>query len=124
MAEQTTPPSALPGLEDPAVGHGPAGRVEDAVAASVDAANLPALDRGAGALAVGLARAVDVGLARRDPFAVAQAAGPLREQLMRLRLDPTSRQESADGFAAWLDSLDDDDTAQGRDPAIPHAEDA
>lgn len=112
----------LPGLDD--VGKGPAGRVQAAVQESIAAANLAALDRGAGALAVELARAVDVGSRRRDPFAVAQAAGPLREQLIRLKLDPAARQDSAHDFAAWLDSLDTPpaDDARGA-PALSHPED-
>lgn len=123
MADKRTDyPSALPGLEDPKIGHGHAGRVQEAVQASIDAANLPPLDRGAGALAVELARAVDVGSRRNDPFAVAQAAGPLREQLVRLKLDPASRQDSADDFARWLDSLDSDPTDDGA-AALAHPQD-
>lgn len=112
-------PDALPGLEDASVGHGNAGRVQAAVERSIDAAQLAALDQGAGALAVELARAVDCGSRRNDPFAVAQAAGPLREQLIRLKLDPASRQDSADDFARWLDGLDNDQdsTAQVAHPA-------
>lgn len=118
----SAPPETLPGL-DQDTGKGPAGRVQAAVEESVLAARLGPLDRGAGALAVELARAVDNGSRRRDPFAVAQAAGPLREQLIRLKLDPAARQDSAHDFAAWLDSLEDDD-ATDRDPAQPHAPDA
>jgi hypothetical protein len=121
MAEHTanTPPAALPGLEDPTIGKGRSGRVEAAVRESVEAAKLPALDRGAAALAVELARAVDLGSIRHDPYAVAQAAGPLREQLMRLRLDPAARQDATHDFDAWLESLDDDPATP-----VPHPPDA
>lgn len=117
MAEHTPPPAALPGLEGPAVGRGRSGRVEAAVRESIEAADLPALDRGAGALAIELARSIDLGSIRHDPYAVAQAAGPLREQLIRLKLDPAARQDSAHDFAAWLDSLDTD--GAGGDVSAP-----
>lgn len=123
MSDHHPPAPPLPGLED--TGQGPAGRVQAAVTESVAAANLGPLDRGAGALAIELARAVDTGSRRRDPFAVAQAAGPLRDQLIRLKLDPAARQDSAHDFAAWLDSLDTPpaDHPDDRDPAVSHRED-
>lgn len=91
----------------PETGLGKPRRVEQAVAASVAAATLDAKDAGAAALAVELARAVDVASMRNDPYGIAQAATPLREQLIRLKLDPASRGDTANDFAAWLDGLDD-----------------
>lgn len=92
-------------------------RVERATEEALEAASLSPLDKAAGAVARELARAVDVASGRRDPYGVATAARELREQLIRLRLDPMSREGAADGFAAWLDSLEgDDDTA----PAVSH----
>lgn len=73
------------------------GRVEEAVARSVAAAALAAVDEGAGALAIEAARAVDLASHRRDPYGVAAAARELREQLARVLLDPASRQGGPSG---------------------------
>lgn len=89
----------------------PVGRVEQLVARAIDAAVEadvldPALDQGAAALAVSLARAVDLGA--RDPYAVAAAGRELSALLARLRLDPESRdpERGAGGVAGeaarWL----------------------
>lgn len=69
----------------------PVRHVERAVAASVEAAQLDDRDKGLAALAVETARAVDVASRRLDPYGVAAAARELRETLIRLRLDPVSR---------------------------------
>lgn len=70
----------------------PAGRVETATLAAVDAAQLDARDAAAAALAVELARAVDLAALGRSPtYAVSTAARELRECLTRLQLDPASR---------------------------------
>jgi hypothetical protein len=90
--------------------NGPARMVEAAVRrslkAAADAGLLGEVDAAAGALAAGCARAVDVGLTRNDPYAVAAAARELRETLVRLKLDPTSR-DGGDGdeFGALLREL-------------------
>ena len=102
----------LPGLT---VDPGPLGTVGQAVQRSVAAAALDDRDEGAGALAVSLARAVDAGHRRGDPYAVATAGRELREQLQRLRLDPVSRLgNDAGGVTAFLASL-------GPAPAEPEA---
>lgn len=80
-------------------------RVEQAVADSIEAANLDDRDKGAAALARELARAVDVASGRNDPYGVAQAANPLREQLARLNLDPASREDNTPNGGSWLDAL-------------------
>lgn len=104
------PPEELPGM-GPETGRGPRRRVERAVEESLGAAKLTAIDRAAGALAQELARAVDVASVRNDPYGVSAAGRELREQLIRLRLDPVSRGETEDAFGKWLDSLDDDEPA-------------
>jgi hypothetical protein len=83
----------------------PIGSVEAAVRRSVEAAGLPASDEGAGALATACAKAVDVGNRRLDPYAVAAAARELREQLIRLRLDPASRDDGSGGDVEWFRRL-------------------
>lgn len=108
--------------------YGKARRVERAVRQSVDAA-LAAdkldreLDAGAAALAVELARAVDVAAGRKDPYGVEAAGRGLRDQLMRLRLDPESRKADTNGAASWLDALGPDAPEPSytplRDPAQP-----
>ena len=107
--------------------YGKARRVERAVRQSVDAAQLDKLDAGAAALAVELARAVDVASGRKDPYGVEAAGRGLREQLVRLRLDPEARhQESGnDGISSWLDQLGPDAPGGVDGPATvpdtPHA---
>lgn len=83
------------------------GRVERATLESVRAAGLESTDAAAAALAVELARAVDVAATGRSPaYAVSTAARELRECLIRLRLDPTSRGASAaDPVSEFLASL-------------------
>lgn len=84
------------------------GRCELAVSRSLAIARVEGkvdqLDDGACALAVELARAVDIANRRTDPFAAAAAGRELREQLGRLRLDPGSRGEARtdDPFDRWL----------------------
>lgn len=80
--------------------HRRVGRVEQLVAGAVTAAELDPRDLGAAALAVELARAVDVASTKRDPYGVAAAARELRECLSRLRLDPTARGDGLAGQAA------------------------
>lgn len=109
---QLEPAAELPGM-GPDTGRGPARKVEQAVIDATAAAELSPKDAAAAALAVALGRAVDVALVRNDPYGVAQAANPLREQLIRLKLDPASRGDSANDFARWLDELDDDEPARG-----------
>lgn len=108
------PPPELPGL-GPDVGLGKPRRVERAVRASTEAAQLDTRDAAAAALAAELGRAVDVASMRNDPYGVAAAARELREQLTRLRLDPAARGDNAHDFAAWLDQLDDDAATPLRD---------
>jgi len=85
---------------------GPAFMVEAAVRrslrAAADAQLVGELDAAAGALAAGCARAIDFGLKRRDPYAVAAAARELRETLIRLKLDPTSRMADGDSDLTTL----------------------
>ena len=80
--------------------NGPASMVEQAVRrslkAAADAKLVGELDAAVGALAAGCARAVDHGLKRHDPYAVAAAARELRETLVRLKLDPLSRDTGDD----------------------------
>lgn len=93
----------LPGLEVP---ESSAGRVERTVRAALTAAALDTRDHGAGELAAGLARAVDLALNRRDPYAVAQAGRELRETLTRLRMDPVAREgNDAGALQTFLDGL-------------------
>lgn len=108
------PAPELPGM-GPDTGKGKARRVERAVVDATCAAGLKPVDAAIAALAVELGRAVDVASVRNDPYGVATAARELRETLIRLKLDPASREGTADGFASWLDSLDDDDA-----PAVSH----
>jgi hypothetical protein len=95
------------------------GRVERAVDEAVRKARgertIDALDSGMVSLARACARAVDVAEAGRDVWALARAAGELRETLVRLRLDPTSRGLSRDSIADWLADLARPSTAT--DPA-------
>lgn len=82
------------------------GYVGKAVQASVEAAALDSRDKGAGALAVACARAVDTAQRRGDPYAVAAAARELRETLIRLRLDPVARLGNDAGqLQTWLAGL-------------------
>ncbi len=85
------------------------GRVEAAVNAAVRKARaeklLSELDGGAVTLARACARAVDLAEGKRDVWALARAAGELREVLIRLRLDPTSRGAGRDSLADFLQSL-------------------
>lgn len=81
-------------------------RVEQATAEAVAAARLDDVDKAGAALAVELARAVDVASGRKDPYGVATAARELRETLTRLRLDPASRESTGtNGDLSWLDAL-------------------
>lgn len=95
----------------------PVRRVESAVAASVEAAKLDPRDAAMGALAVECGTAVDVGSRRLDPYAVAAAARELRETLIRLRLDPVSREGSDDDLTRLLAELGQ---ASGSEPAPDH----
>lgn len=79
-------------LFDPASARRPVGGMEAACKAATTAAGLGTVDAAAVQLAVELGRAVDLGNARRDPYAVAAAGRELREQLARLKLDPASRE--------------------------------
>lgn len=75
----------------------PVGRVEAAVRRATQAAGLTGADEGAAEVAAGLARGLDLALARRDPYAVAAIGKPLTEQLSRLHLDPQSRGAAESG---------------------------
>jgi hypothetical protein len=85
------------------------GRVESAVNKSVRRAwqdeALNELDAGLVTLARAQGRAVDVAEAARDVWALSRASGELRETLIRLRLDPTSRGASGDSLASFLAEL-------------------
>lgn len=95
-------------------------RVEAALRAAVEAADLDDVDAGGGALAVELARAVDVASGRQDPYGVAAAARELREQLTRLGMDPASRKDGTpNGGVNWLDMLGPTVDDAARDPAPP-----
>lgn len=87
--------------------------VEAAVAKSIDKAELSDLYAGAGALAVAIARAVDVSVYRKDPYGVAAAARELREQLIRLRLDPASVDAVDDGVRELLEEMAKPDVGAG-----------
>lgn len=100
---------ALPGLED-AENVGSAGRprgaTERAVRDALKAASLDDRDKGAGELAAQCARAVDLSIGRRDPYAVAATARELRETLTRLKLDPVAREGADAGeVQSWLEQL-------------------
>lgn len=100
------------------VSAGKPGRVERRVAAAIRAGKredvIGALDDGACALALELARAVDrAGAAgtKPDPYAVTQAGRELREVMTALRLTPASRgAQTSDALADFLRSLEQDDT--------------
>lgn len=95
---------AIPGL---AVDSGPVGIVQRAIRQAVDAAQLDDRDQGMAAAAEAAARAVDLAHGRRDPYAVAAAVRELRETLIRLRLDPVSRDgQDAGDVEKWLSGLD------------------
>jgi len=85
------------------------GRVERAVDESVRRARaqnqISDLDQALVTLARAQARAVDVAENARDVWALARAGGELRETLIRLRLDPTSRGVTRDGLADFLAAL-------------------
>lgn len=87
-----------------AVPPGRRGRVESAVNVAVRAARaektIGELDAGLITLARAQARAVDLAEATRDVWALARAGGELRESLIRLRLDPTSRGVGRDSSVA------------------------
>lgn len=109
---RTDQAETLPGLEDVAAQQ-PAGSLEAAVRASVAAAALDQRDVAAGELAAMAARFVDLSARRRDPFAGAATVRECREQLVRLRLDPASRQGNDAGeVAAWLERLAQPDAAE------------
>lgn len=100
-----TAAGALFGVDD--VAGGKIGATEAAVRKSLTDAALDTRDHGAGELAAQCARAVDVAAnVRRDPYGVAAAARELREQLIRLRLDPVARLGNDAGqLQTFLDSL-------------------
>lgn len=90
----------------------------DAIKAAVESAQLDDRDKGMAQLAIECGYAVDVAQRRRDPYAVAAAARELRETLIRLQLDPTSRGEGnrGDSFDEWLRGIG---TAEVGDAAKP-----
>lgn len=97
------------------------GRVERRTAAAIAHAKrgkqLEPVDDGLAALAVELARSVDVASRKPDPYGVAAAGRELREVMSRLKLDPTSRGVSShDPFAEFLAGLGG---AEVGDPADP-----
>ena len=113
MTAQQPADEQLAGLQVP---EPPARATEQAVRASVTAARLDDRDAGAAQLAIQTARAVDLAIVRKDPYAVAQAGRELSAQLQRLRLDPVSRQGNDAGeVAGWLASLGA--AAGGQQPA-------
>ncbi len=85
------------------------GRVESAVNKAITAARrqnlVDDLDGALITLARAQARAVDVAEAARDVWALSRAGGELRESLIRLRLDPTSRGAFRDDVAGFLADL-------------------
>lgn len=100
----STPPKASPGAGQDALLDAGAteqlrrfGPVEAAVRRSIEAAQLEATDEGLGAGMIAAAKAVDVAVARSDPYGVAQALRELRETAARLRLDPVSRDGAPTG---------------------------
>lgn len=93
----------LPGVDVP---KHPAGKLETAVRAAVESAQLDDRDKGTGELATSCARAVDLAHGRRDPYAVAAAARELRETLVALRMTPASRLGNDAGqIEQWLTGL-------------------
>lgn len=93
----------LAGLE---VAQGKAGHTQLRVQSAIAAAQLDDRDAGMAALAEACARAVDLAHYRRDPYAVASAARELRETLIRLKLDPVSREGAdAGNVEKWLAAL-------------------
>jgi hypothetical protein len=108
-----------------------AGRVERAVNDAVRRARadelISSLDDAMVTLARAQARAVDVAEAARDVWALARAGGELRETLIRLRLDPTSRGVvTRDGMAEFLADIrrptDPDPASAGPVGDPPHPE--
>ena len=105
------------------------GRVERAVSSAVIRArrdgSLGTVDDGLIALARAQARAVDLAEGARDLWALARVGGELRETLVRLRLDPTSRGANRDSLTDFLRSLaeptpgDPAGTAEMGDPPHP-----
>lgn len=96
------------------------GRVERAFTAAVDAGRrdgtIADVDGGLAALAVELARGVDVASRKSDPYGVAAAGRELREVASRLKLDPTSRGgANDDGLAEFLRGLSAPDAGPVRD---------
>lgn len=94
---------AIPELWEP-------GRVEEAVAAAVQAArdvagSLELTDAGMAALAVELGRAVDTASRGLDVRGVAAASRELREVCARLGLDPSARGTAGDAFTDLLAEL-------------------
>lgn len=83
------------------------GPTEAAVRRALAGAQLDDRDHGAAELAAQCARAVDVAQnVRRDPYGVAAAGRELREQLIRLRLDPAARLGNDAGeLTGWLAKL-------------------
>jgi len=120
----TRPRARQEALDLGAAGRHGIGRVERRTAAAIRHAKaedkLGRLDDGACALAVELARAVDLGAAKSDPYAVATAARELREVMARLRLDPTARGASdRDPLAEWLDGLGTAEMGDAPDTVAP-----
>lgn len=102
----------LPGMEAAPVGR--AGYTQSAVKAAVEASSLDDRDTAMAALAEACGRAVDLGHARGDVYAVTAAARELRETLIRLRMDPVSRlgndAAQVEGFLAALGPTTTEDT--------------
>jgi hypothetical protein len=110
----TDEPDALPGLDGSEVAAlQPVGPLELAVRKSVQAAALDDRDVAAGELAAQAARFVDLSAKRRDPFAGAATVRECREQLVRLRLDPTARLGNDAGeLARFLEQLAEPDPVE------------
>ncbi len=85
------------------------GRVETAVNKAIMAARkqnlVDDLDGALITLARAQARSVDVAEAARDVWALARVGGELRDSLIRLRLDPTSRGAFRDDVGGFLADL-------------------
>lgn len=70
----------------------PVRKMEQATKDAIEAAQLDPRDKAMGQLAVECAVAVDISNRRLDPYGTAAAARELRETLIRLKLDPVSRE--------------------------------
>lgn len=97
----------LPELQQSAARQlGTMGPTERAVRSAIAGAQLDDRDAGGAEVACQQARAIDAAQAKGRDYAIAQLSRELREQLMRLRLDPASRLGNDAGeIAGWLQRI-------------------